>query len=201
MHKKVNGRFYFKGLLLVCTMMMLLVINVATVFAAPFLEEPGKMNLFFSWDHMGSGDFGDNSISSFTGSSCGIAIPVGFATIGVKTTFDTSKGYYEIFSDFNSNESLLTSMSYVHTKDKSNDSIGIFRIGAFRPLLMDSGGVDLLLGPGLSVITSDDATNLSMFLQAKSKIYFMEGSFIYANGLVDFMYKSTSLELGVGFSY
>ncbi len=201
MRKKVIGRLYFKGLLLVCTMMVLLGINVATVFAAPFLEEPGKMNVFFSWDHMGSGDFGDNSIGSFRGSSCGIAIPVGFATVGVKTTFDTSKRYYEIFSDFNSNESLLTSLSYLHTKDKSDDGIGIFRVAAFRPLIMDSGGIDLLLGPGLSVITSDNATNLSMFLQAKSKFYFMEGSFFYANGLVDFMYKSTGLELGVGFSY
>jgi hypothetical protein len=198
-----KDRTYFniKGLFLICIIIFLLLISAATVFAAPFLEEPDKMNMFFSWDHMGSGSFGDNSYKSFTGSSCGIAVPVGFAMVGFKTTFDTSLGYYEIFSDFNSNQSLLTNISYIHTKNKSKHSIGIIRVGAFRPMLTESSGVEFLLGPGLAATSSENATNLSMFLQGKSKIYFMEDGYFYANGLFDFMYKSTNLELGVGFSY
>ncbi len=204
MRKSFKGESYFniKGLLLFFIIIMLLLINAATVFAEPFLEEPGKLNLFFSWDHVGSGSFGDNSIKSYTGSFCGIAFPVGFATVGLKTTFDTSEGYYEIFSDFNSNPNLMTSISFLHAKDKSDNGVGIFRVGAFRPIMTDqAGGLGLLLGPGLSVISSNNETNLSMFLEAKSKIYFMEDSFVYANGLFDFMYKSGNLELGVGFSY
>jgi hypothetical protein len=203
MDRILKGRRYFniKRLLVASIFIILLLTNAAAVFAAPFFEDPGKMDLFFSWDHIGSGSFGDNNIKSFTGTSCGVAIPVGFATIGIKTTFDTSEGYYEVFSDFNSNKYLMTNLSFQHVKDKSDKSVSIFRVGAFRPVTVDSTGLDILLGPGLSVVSADSDTNLSMFLQAKTKVYFMEGSFLYANGLYDFMYKSGDVELGIGFSY
>ncbi|HBF38175.1 MAG TPA: hypothetical protein DDW50_12745 [Firmicutes bacterium] len=200
----ISRSYWIKGILLFTTTLMLLVIAIAPAAAAPFLENGNRLTMFFSWDHVGSGNFGDNGYESFTGTACGVAFPVGFANVGFKTTFDTSEGYYEIFSDFNGNENLFMNVSLLHMKDKAGNSVAIARFGASRPLVMDldqGGRIDCTFGPGLSVISTDNATNLSMFLQAKTKVYFMEGSFIYANGLYDFMYKAANVELGIGFSY
>jgi hypothetical protein len=186
-----------KGVLLFGVSLILLFSSAVTVFAGPLSEDPTKLTMFFSRDYLGSGSFGENHYDSFLGNACGIGIPIGVGTIGLKTTFDTSLGYYEFFTDVY-NENFMANLSLIHMKEAT-----IFRFGVSRPLMMDSGEqkIECVFGPGFSAVSSNDKTNFSMFLQARTKIYFMEDTFFYVNGLYDLMYNSGNAEIGVGFSY
>jgi hypothetical protein len=191
-------RLYFisKGLLFLSISFILLLSSTVAVFAGPLSEDPTKLTMFFSRDYVGSGSFGENEYDSFLGTACGIGIPIGIGTIGMKTTFDTSVGYYEIFADVY-NENYMANLSLIHMKDTA-----IVRFGVSRPLT-DAGDQKMVcvFGPGFSAVSADSKTNFSMFLQARTKIYFMDDTFFYANGLYDLMYNSGNVEIGVGFSY
>ena len=203
-----NGFYlHMKGILLLSIAFILLLSYGTIVVAAPFLEEPGRVTMFFSWGQEGSGSFGDNEYGSYSGTSCGVAIPMGPVSVGFKTAFDTSEGFYEVFADYGDRDNLLINFSLLHRKDETEEfenDVQIIRLGASRSLVIDldqGERIDCAFGPGLSITTVNNSSNFSMFLQAKSKVYLLEGSFLYVNGLYDVMYNSGNFEAGVGFSY
>jgi hypothetical protein len=192
--------FHFKWVLLSGIVLILLFSSAGTILAAPFSDDPARIVVFFSYDTIHGGESGEQSYGSFSGSTCGVTIPTNFGTLGIKTTTDTSKSYFEVFSDIPYNEGLVMEASLNHM-GKNGTAL---RYCAYRPWVSDLGDyqhVSTVFGPGISLLSTDKATTFSIFLQAKANYYFVQGFFAYGDVMYDFMYNSANLEFGAGFNY
>jgi hypothetical protein len=191
---------HIRMFLLPIIVLILFLGSTNSAFAAPFLDDPTKIVVFFSHDSMQEGSSGDQSFDSFSGTTCGVGIPTNLGSIGIKTSTDTSDGYFELFFNRAYNESLLMDLSLSHRDDNGTT----LRYSAYRPLvieLSDYQRVNTVFGPGIALLSTDDATTFSIFIEGKANYYFVEGLFAYANAMYDLMYDSLNIEIGAGFSY
>jgi hypothetical protein len=202
MGSSLKSRFYFSSkLAMVLVVALIILLNtVAAVFAAPFMDDPGKMVVFFSHEYIGSGSTNSQDYDSYSGTFCGIGIPTKYGSFGIKTTLNTSVSYYEFFADWVYNDSLLLEMTINHL-DKDGTA---YRFAAYRAVPVDMGDgrkLNTVFGPGISVLSSKQDTTFSMFLRAKANYYLADSIYLFGNGMYDFMFKAFDMEIGVGFSY
>ncbi|HBE78422.1 MAG TPA: hypothetical protein DDW65_11700 [Firmicutes bacterium] len=198
----LKSRFYFssKLVMVLAVALIILLSTAATIFASPFMDDPGKLVVFFSHEYVGSGSASSQDYDSFSGTFCGIGIPTKYGSFGIKTTFDTSVSYYEFFADWVYNDNLLMEMTINHL-DKDGTA---YRFGAYRAVPIDMGDgrrLNTIFGPGISVLASKEDTTFSMFLRAKANYYLVDSLYLFGNGMYDFMFNSFDMEFGVGFSY